>query len=402
MDRNTLKSLFRDKNFVKLWTVGAASMGNQWLEMLAITVFIYSATQSALAVTLANFARAVPMIFLGGLTGVVSDYFSKRKILIFAYGLLVFSSLILAILSYFNLIQIWHIIIGMTLTGIVFSTDFPVRRNMLGELAGSERVGSAMGFDSIARNATRVIGPFLGGTIMEFSGLHGAYLILSFFYAFNMYQISMVDEKNSNPRSNTVTSNYFKDLIKGINFARKEPSILGFLLITVTMNLFAFPYMIMVPVIAQSQLNVSPFLIGILVSTDGIGAVIAATLISIIGLQKLYKPFYFFGSCLVMIGICLFGYSNYYFLSIFIMFLTGIGMGGFSTMQGTLPFIIAPKEMRARVLGLISVGIGMNPLGILLVGFLAIKYGPASSIIICSVIGLATLIGLLLINKKTI
>ena len=75
-------------------------------------------------------------------------------------------------------------------------------------------------------------------------------------------------------------------------------------------------------------------------------------------------------------------------------------MGGFSTMQGTLPFIIAPKEMRARVLGLISVGIGMNPLGILLVGFLAIKYGPASSIIICSIIGLLTLIGLLLINKK--
>ena len=120
MDKNTLKSLFRDKNFIKLWSVGAAAMGNQWLEMLAITVFIYNATQSPLAVTIANFARAVPMIFLGGFTGVISDYFSKKKILTIAYGILVLSSLLLAGLSYFNLIEIWHIIIGMTLTGIVF------------------------------------------------------------------------------------------------------------------------------------------------------------------------------------------------------------------------------------------------------------------------------------------
>lgn len=408
MDINTLKSLFRDKNFVKLWSVGAASMGNQWLEMLAITVFIYNATQSPLAVTFANFARAVPMIFLGGLTGVISDYFSKKKILIAAYGLLVISSLLLAIISYLNLIEIWHIIIGMTLTGIVFSTDFPVRRNMLGELAGSDRVGSAMGFDSIARNATRILGPFLGGTLMEYSGLHGAYLILGFFYAFNMYQIIKIKEKEivtedlNKDKENKISSNYFKDLINGINFARKEPSILGFLLITVTMNLFAFPYMIMVPVIAQTQLDISPLLIGILVSADGLGAVAGATVISLLGITKLYKSFYFFGSFIVLVGICLFGFSHYYFLSILIMLFTGIGMGGFTTMQSTLPFILAPKNMRARVLGLISVGIGMNPLGILLVGFLAVEFGPSLSIIICSIIGISVLVGLLIINKKTL
>ncbi len=401
MDKNTLKSLFRDKNFIKLWSVGAAAMGNQWLEMLAITVFIYNATQSPLAVTIANFARAVPMIFLGGFTGVISDYFSKKKILTIAYGILVLSSLLLAGLSYFNLIEIWHIIIGMTLTGIVFSTDFPVRRNMLGDMAGTDRVGSAMGFDSIARNGTRILGPFLGGTVMEFSGLHGAYLILSFFYAFNMYQIFKVDELN-NDKENLIYSNYFRDLINGINYARKDSSILGFLLITVIMNLFAFPYMIMVPVIAQNQLDISPLLIGILVSTDGLGAVAGAIFISLIGKAKLYKSYYFFGSCIVMVGICLFGFSNYYILSILIMFLTGLGMGGFTTMQGTLPFILAPKEMRARVLGLISVGIGMNPIGILLVGFLAVKFGPSYSVIICSIIGLSTLIGLFLINKKTL
>ena len=268
------------------------------------------------------------------------------------------------------------------------------------ELAGAERIGSAMGLDSIARNATRVLGPFLGGTLMEFSGLHGAYLILGLFYGFNMFQIYKFTEPNSIYEKERLKSNYFKDLLQGINFARKESSILGFLLITVTMNLFAFPYMIMVPVIAQSQLNISPFLIGILVSTDGIGAVTGAIFISLFAVTKLYKTFYFFGSCIVMIGICMFGFSNYYLLSILIMFFTGLGMGGFSTMQGTLPFILAPKEMRARVLGLISVGIGMNPLGILLVGFLAIKYGPSASVIICSIIGLGVLGGLLLINKK--
>ncbi len=402
MDKYALKTLFRDKNFVKIWSIGAVSMGNQWLEMLAITVFIYNATQSTLAVTIANFARAMPMILLGGFTGVISDYFSKRKILIFAYGVLIISCFLLSILSYFNLIKIWHIVMGMTLTGVVFSTDFPVRRGMLGELAGPKRVGSAMGLDSIARNATRILGPFIGGTIMEFSGLHGAYLILALFYSFNFIQIYNVKETITTKNHESVSSNYFKDLIDGVNFARKDQSILGFLLITVSMNLFAFPYLIMVPVIAQNQLNLSPFLIGILVSSDGIGAVFAASLISLFAFSKLYKSLYFFGSCLVMIGIFLFGLSENYIFSILIMILTGLGMGCFSTMQGTLPFIIAPTEMRARVLGLISVGIGMNPFGIILVGFLALKYGPSISIIICSIVGLCFLFGLLLINRKLI
>ena len=56
MDKNTLKSLFRDKNFIKLWSVGAAAMGNQWLEMLAITVFIYNATHDLYSFLLCGIA----------------------------------------------------------------------------------------------------------------------------------------------------------------------------------------------------------------------------------------------------------------------------------------------------------------------------------------------------------
>ena len=49
----------------------------------------------------------------------------------------------------------------------------------------------------------------------------------------------------------------------------------------------------------------------------------------------------------------------------------GFGQAGFSIMQATLVYLLAPPEVRTRVLGLLSVCIGIGPVGFVALGLVA-------------------------------
>ena len=92
-----------------------------------------------------------------------------------------------------------------------------------------------------------------------------------------------------------------------------------------------------------------------------------------------------------MAAIAGFSLSLWFEASLVILLLGGIGVAGFSTMQGTLPFVVAPPAMRGRVLGLLSVCIGTGPLGILHLGLMVTLLGPSLA---TTVIGLEGLLAM--------
>ena len=58
----------------------------------------------------------------------------------------------------------------------------------------------------------------------------------------------------------------------------------------------------------------------------------------------------------------------------------GFGSAAFANMQTSLIVLHAPAPIRSRLMGMLTVCIGMGPLGILLVGFLADRVGPMRAI----------------------
>jgi hypothetical protein len=61
------------------------------------------------------------------------------------------------------------------------------------------------------------------------------------------------------------------------------------------------------------------------------------------------------------------------------LFLGGMFNAGFAVMQVTLVYRAAPIEMRARLLGVVSVCIGTAPIGFLYLGFLAEMFTPRTA-----------------------
>jgi hypothetical protein len=69
----------------------------------------------------------------------------------------------------------------------------------------------------------------------------------------------------------------------------------------------------------------------------------------------------------------------------------GIGSSGFSIMQATLVYLFAPAEMRSRMLGVLSVCIGLGPLGFFNIGLMADWLGAPTATIITGIEGLTAM-----------
>ena len=112
----------------------------RWLEMLAVGVFAYQATESAFLVAMLTMLRLLPMGLFGAVFGAFAERMERRSTLIFMVLLMMVSSLTIAALGSLGLLEVWPLAIASFVNGLGWATDNPVRRMMIGDAVVSERV----------------------------------------------------------------------------------------------------------------------------------------------------------------------------------------------------------------------------------------------------------------------
>jgi len=162
------------------------------------------------------------------------------------------------------------------------------------------------------------------------------------------------------------------------------------------MNFMLFPYQQMIPVVAERVLNVGPGLMGLLLGAEGLGALIGALVIASRSDMSYHGRVYLYGSLLALSMLLMLSLSHWYFASLAILFILGLGTSGFGTMQGTIVMLVARDDMRGRALGIMSLAIGSGPLGALAIGAVADASSAPFAMAINAVSGfiLVALIGL--------
>lgn len=386
----SLRELFARPDFVRVWLIGTFSVSIHWLELLATSVVVFEITNSPLSVALVMAFRASPLILFGAIMGDVADRINRKMLLVGGFGTLIVSSLVLATLAMSGALEVWHIAVGGFLSGLVFSMEFPVRRMLLGQYAGVNRIGRAMSLDSVTRNATRILGPALAGFLLQWIGIQGTYLLAAALYIISLVLAARLHVGPSSAIEHG--RNVIANVIDGFRYIAASRKIVGTLTITVVTNIWGFAYASMVPVVGKEVLGLSAFPIGILMSAEGLGALLGALAMTFFSRPAYFNKFYLYGPALFFVAILLFSLSNWYPLSLTALFIGGFGLAGFTTMQATLIFLEAAPEVRARVMGAVSVCIGTGPLGILHVGALANWLGTANAITIISIEGMIALL----------
>lgn len=382
--------LLAEKNFRRVWLSGACVSVMRWLDMLAVAVYVLQVTGSAFSVAIMMFLRMLPMLLFGAVGGAFAETIDRRKFLIFGQMVMMITYAILFLLAWMGVVEIWQLAIGVFLGGVFWAIELPIRRIMIAEVAGLDRIGSAIGLDLSTNNFTRALGPFIGGFLFELFGLPGTLVVGVSLYALAATLLYMVQYKASTPRSErgAILSN----LQEGLRYVLGHRLILAVLIITMVMNIFGFSFISMVPVLAKEVMGLSPFPTGILMSAEGIGAFLGALLIAFYAKTRWFHQLYYFGSVTFLVCIIFFALSTSFVFSFPLLVVAGFGLAGFAAMQSAIMIIDSPPEMRNRVMGVMTMCIGVGPFGALLIGALAETLGAPTAILITSTIGLTILI----------
>jgi len=325
------------------------------------------------------------MIFGFGI-GVIAERINRKTLLIVGLAVQAAVSAVLAALIMTAAIEYWHLAVGSFFIGAVMASEFPVRRTMIGEVVLRNSVGRAMSLEQTTNSLFRIIGPFIGGVFLATMGAQGAFLLGVVLYLVGL--IIVLSLKYPRPEMSTTPAGPTNQIIEGIQYIRKSQVIIGTLGVTLVVNVFGFSYMSQQPVVAKQVLQVSDILIGLLQSVEGAGAFIGAALIVIFAKPHHYTRIYMWGSLLYLITIVLFSQSEIYWVTLIILFIAGIGMSGFVTMQSAIVIYAASPQMRGRVLGSVAVFIGVGPFGQLGIGMLSSILNPATAILITAGFGI--------------
>lgn len=380
--------LIRLRDFRLVWCAGGLGWMIRWLDTLAIGVFVYQQTGAPGMVAAVTAIRFAPMLFLSAAMGAIAEQFDRRRILAASMAMMVVNYATLLALAASGHLELWHVALGCLVSGLHQTTEFPVRRTMLGEIAGSGGVAPAMTLDTMTHHVMRIVGPATGGLLLQSGGMVAVYAGTAIGFVLALMLILATRYRSGRRRS---AGGLLSDIVEGVRYVRGEPRIVGALSITIIANVFGFPYFSMVPVIGANVLGLDAFYTGTLQSADAIGALMGAVVLSVLARPRWFGWIFLGSTLALLVAVILFALSRQYVLSLLCLGLGGLGMAGFSAMQSTIAFATAPPEMRSRAMSLVSLCIGMAPIGIIHLGLMAEWLSAPTALIVMACEGLLAL-----------
>lgn len=381
--------LLANPDFRRLWLVGLIVFAVRWLEMIVVGVFVYQRTGSAFDVALVTMLRMLPMALFGAVIGAVAERLERRRALVGVVLVMLTTAICLAVLAHVGALAVWHLAVASFCNGIAWAADNPVRRVMIGEVVGPDRMGAAMSVDVGANNASRMLGPTIGGLLLAATGISGALTASVLCYAVALAAALRVRHRNSQPGG--AVGGVMTRMIEGFSLVRRDPKLSATLIVTVIYNVFGWPFTAMIPVIGQDNLGLGAGGIGMLASMDGIGAFCGAIAIAIYAKPAHYARLYVGGVVSYLVLQIVFALVPNVLLAGAALLFGGVANAAFSVMQATLIYLAAPAEMRSRMYGVLSVCIGTGPIGFFYLGVLAEAVGAPLATAMSGVLGLLAL-----------
>lgn len=323
---------------------------------------IYEITRDPLSLGLIGLAEAVPSICVLLFAGHLTDISDRKKIVLGSVFLMTFCSVFLLIIStnsiklfYDN--KVWAIYMVIFLSGIGRGFSAPSFFAFVSQLVPKETLPNAITWNTTTWQTGAVTGPAIGGLLYGFIGPTNTYVTIVLFW---LIAISLIIPIKKKPIPVIEGIQSLKEkLTAGLKFVFEKKIILG----AISLDLFAVLFggaVALLPIFAGEILMVGPQGLGILRAAPSIGAVVMAVymtrhpftknagrnlLISVLG----------FGVCIIV-----FGLSKNFFLSMFILALSG-GFDSVSVViRATIIQLMTPDNMKGRVSAVNSIFIGSS------------------------------------------
>ena len=340
--------------------------------MVVLGWLVLQLTNSAFLVGLAGALQWGPML-LGAFTGLIADRFNRRVVLIVVNAISAITCLVLGFLITTGIVQTWHIMLLSLIQGIAWAIDWPCRRSMIPSLAGETNVLNGMALDNVARTSMSVLGSIAGGQFIVAIGMGNSYYLIGAIYLAATLFFFLIRKITQVPLA--ADTSIVTNILEGIKYIFQSKAMLSVLAITILMNFFFFPYRQLLPIFARDILKVGPSGLGYLAAAQGMGSFVSSTVVASLREFRHRGLAFLSGAFISALLLFVFANSVDYPLSLGSLIACGFAVTGFSTLQSTILLTLSTEQLRGRIMGVVSLTIGVSSIGILVFGAATDKVG---------------------------
>ncbi|MFZ1087408.1 MAG: MFS transporter [Terracidiphilus sp.] len=371
----------RHRNFRLFFGGQTISLVGTWMTRVATGWLVYRLTGSALLLGTVSFAGQIPTFLLAPFAGVLVDRLDRRQVLVWTQAISMIQSLVLAALALSGTITIPWLLVMSVLQGCVNAFDMPGRQSFMVMMVDDKRdLQNAIAINSSMVNVARLIGPSLAGMLIAVSSEGWCFLIDGVSYIAVI--ISLLLMRVHAPIVQRKATSMLTELAAGWTYVSEFLPIRTILTLFALVSLMGMPYVVLMPIFAKVVLHGGPHTLGFLMGSMGLGALLSALSLAarkdVRGLVKMIPiAAGVFGAGLIGLGL-----SHWFWLSMAMVFVSGMGMMQGMAASNTVIQTIVTDDKRGRVMSYYTMAfMGMAPFGSLLAGTMAHHFGAPMTVL---------------------
>ena len=265
---------FSHRNF-RLYIFGlVVSQTGTYMQLMAEGWLVYRLTNSAFSLGLVGFIAMVPLIPWTLVAGALADRLPRQALLAVTQLAQVFPPLLLAVLTWSNHVQVWHVGVINFIMGALSALDQPSRQALVADTTQPEDLDNAIALSASGFNIARVIGPALAGVLIATLGETVCFAVNGI--SFLAVSAALAAMRLPKRQMTTGKCSLGTSLMDGGRYLVGERVILTLIGLMLIVNLFIVPYQTLLPVFARDILAAGAVGLGFLTTAAGVGAILSS------------------------------------------------------------------------------------------------------------------------------
>jgi MFS family permease len=345
-DRSAALQPLYHRQFLSCWLGSAVSHSANWMQNLTVPFVVLELTGSQTWLGIAAAAQQAPALFVGLLSGVISERYPRKRVLLVALSL--------QMLSAWSIFALWssggmtapRILPLLVLHGIAASLYITAWQSYVPLLVPSSALLAAYRLNSVQFTFSRGAGPAVAGLVLEAFGPGAAFGLNAASYVVPLLTIAL-----SRPRAvpPAPRSSALSQIGEGLRYALGRPVLWIPILTATWVGAFAQSLQPLAAGLAKNVFEVGEFELGLMPSAVGVAALIMSILITFIGDRVRRSTTAQFGLFLYALGVLAVGATRDFEMGLLGFAIMGLAHVMVQVSVGTSMQLNVDERFRGRV-----------------------------------------------------
>ena len=276
------------RGFLIFWLGQLVSLLGTNMSRFALTIWAWELTGQATALALVAIFSFAPAVIISPIAGAMVDRLPRKLMMMLSDAAAGVASLCVLLLYVTGNLQLWHLFVAGTFTGIFESFQFPAFSAAISTMVPKGQYGRANGLLSLAESTANIGAPVIAGFLLAVLGIGGilAIDVATCIFAIGVLAFIAVPQPKRTTEIEEAKRKFWREITYGFRYIWARPSLLGLQMTFLVSNFLGGIGLILVNPMVLARTGNNELALASVQTAFGIGGVVGGLLLSTWGGPK--------------------------------------------------------------------------------------------------------------------